>query len=75
MDQWINGPMVQWTMDQWTNGTLEHWNIETLEHLNIGTFEHLTFNQHLVTSIALILGRGDFEKNLKKFRPFGIWQR
>ena len=66
MDQWAN-----WPTDQWTNGTLDHWNIGTLEYWNIGTFEHWNtgtlenwkigtlehsaFNQHLVTSIALIL--------------------
>ena len=63
MDQWTNGPMdnrpmdhwANWPTDQWTNGTLDHWNIGTLEHWNIGILEHSTFNQHLVTSIALIL--------------------
>ena len=39
-------------MDQWTNGQIDQWNIRTLEHWNIGT---LALNQHLVTSIALIL--------------------
>ena len=54
---------IRYAMDQWTNGpidigTLKHlkkWKIGTLEHWNIGTFEHSTFNQQLVTSIALIL--------------------
>ena len=54
MDQWTNG-----TLEHWNIGTLEHWNIGTLEHWKIGTLEHwiehLTFNQHLVTSTALIL--------------------
>ena len=69
MDQWTNGLMNQGTngpMDKkflrpyekkntlghWNIGTLDHWNIGTLKHLNIWTF---ALNQHLVTSVALIL--------------------
>ena len=58
MDQWTNGSINQWTngtLDQWNIGTLQHRNTATLENWNIGTFEHSTFNQQLVTSIALIL--------------------
>ena len=42
-------------MDQWTNKPMDQWNIGTFENWKIGTLEHWTFNQHLVTSIALIL--------------------
>ena len=39
------------TFEHFDIGTLEHWHIRTLEHLDIWTL----VNQHLVTSIALIL--------------------
>ena len=55
-DIWTFEHLNIWTfghLDIWTFGHMDIW---TFEHWNIGTLEHsISINQHLVTSIALIL--------------------
>ena len=53
MDQYSTEPMDQLTngpMDQWTSGPMEQWTNEPMDQWTNGAI-----NQHLVTSIALIL--------------------
>ena len=57
LEHWNRGALKHWnirTLEHWNTGTLKHWNIG-MGYRNIGTIEHSTFNQYLVTLIALIL--------------------